>query len=125
MYIFRADSATSAVVEVEPMEPTDSDSECTSIEEELESGPSVSMLNVTPPKQGERRCFAVETKGIRLLQSPSDVTLQLQTDMILLCATLLADMVTSRPEHAESIWSLTCYSVQVGFSYPVNFLKLQ
>ena len=138
VHIFKADSATSAVVEVEPMEqPMESTSESTSIEGELESGPSESTsiegeleagpsesINVTPPKQGERRCSALETKGIRSLQSPSDVTLQLQADMILLCAALLTDMVASQPEHAESIWSLTCYGVQVGFSYPIKLLKL-
>ena len=61
---------------------------------------------------------------MRAQQSPHDVTLQLQADMVLLCAHKLEQVVTSIPQDADSLQVLTCYGVQVGLSYPLKLLKL-
>ena len=120
VHIFRTDPANAAaVLEVVPMELVSESGETTPI-----SGSRETTLNVTPPKAGERRCGAVEGKGSCSLQSPSSVTMQLQADMVLLCATLLERVITSKPKDAESIGSLACYGIQLGLPIPLKLLKL-
>ena len=87
-------------------------------------GSSASSVNTTPPKEGEIRYGAVENKGSQSPKLPSEVTLQLQADMVLLCASILEKMLVSKPEDAASIKCVTCYGVQLGPSCPLKLLKL-
>ena len=76
--------------------------------------------NSTPPKKGEQRCAAIENKRPLCTTPPTHVTLQLQANMVLLCAKLLNEGVASDAEHAEDISSITCYGAQFGLTYPMN-----
>ena len=44
--------------------------------------------------------------------------------MVLLCATQLERVITSKPKDAESIGSLVCYGIQLGLPIPLKLLKL-
>ena len=82
---------------------------------------SSSPINVTPPKVGEYRCASIENK-VAHVQGDKDVTLQLQANMLLLCSTLLIEILNK--SNADGIEVLSCYGIQIGITYPLKILKL-
>ena len=92
---------------------------------EVAGADTSALLNITPPKKGEQWCAALENKGTQCTRPPTHVTLQLQANMVLLCAKMLYESVSSEPENAEEISSLTCFGAQFGLTYPMKLLKLK
>lgn len=94
-------------------------------EGDVEDTPALPSLDVMPPKNGERRCGAVENKGSRLLKTPREVTLQLQANMVVLCAKQLLVAATESPNNAEKLSCVSCYGAQFGTTIPIKLLKLE
>ena len=85
-------------------------------------GPS-SASNTTPPKQGEYRCGLIKNK-VTHTQQESDVYLQLQANMLLLCSCMLLMKLNANPCEADAINLLSCYGVTLGPAYPLKLVKL-
>ena len=89
-----------------------------------ESAPqcSAQKLQLTPPKQGECRCGAIENK-VTHAQKETAVCMQLQANMMLLCSNLLVEKIKENKDPAD-ITMLTCYGIQLGPTYALKILKL-
>ena len=86
--------------------------------------PCPQLPNVSPPKQGEYCCAAIENKVAHTLELERNALLQLQANMMLLCARLLLEVTTSPSPDQNTVQVLSCYGILVGGNYPLTILKL-
>ncbi len=92
-------------------------------QEDEEEPEPVNSPDLTPPKAHEGRCGSVENK-ITGPQTEREALLQLQADMVLTCATLLEERLSSPSSTPELFDTLVCYGVLLGVPYPLKLLKL-
>ena len=58
-------------------------------------------------------------------QTPREVTLQLQANVVVLCAKQLLTLVTENPNDAEKLSCVSRYGAQFGVTIPIQLLKLE
>ena len=75
-------------------------------------------MEITPPKKGEHRCFAIENK----VSHDPKASIQLQANMMLLASEIMIEAVTQKDP--ERISSITCYGILIGLLHPLKVLKL-
>ena len=79
-------------------------------------------LQLTPTKEGEYRCGAIENK-VTHAQQETAACMQLQANMLLLCSKLLVHKVLNDTDSADSTL-LTSYGVLLGPTYALKVLKM-